>query len=655
MNAATAPPPAGPFRAETSSEPLRLGAELGRGGEGAVYALADAPERVVKLYHVPPDARKEAKLRALVAGATPAVLRVAAWPLDVVRDGAGRVVGVVLPRLHERRDVHLLYSPRSRARSFPAADFRFIGHVAANVARAFAVLHAEGHVVGDVNHASVVVSPDGTVRLLDCDSFQVRAGREVFPCDVGVPLFTPPELQGQPFRGLVRTPNHDAFGLAVLLFQLLCLGRHPFAGRYRGTGEMPVERAIAEYRFVYGPAAARYQMAPPPGTLPLRALGAEVAGLFAAAFGPEGSVGGRPSAAAWVAALDRLGASLLGCARRGAHQFPPVDGPATACPWCELEARTGLRLFGQRAAGAADRVAVDQLWAAIAAVPPAPPLPPLPGDRPAPPPVPPVPASVVFWRRGRWAVSMLVVIAMAFVSALIGRGNITAISFGVTIAVVILSRLGLEKLAQPVDEATLNLARHHWEAALQLWRRHEREAGRWTERRDALARTRDELLALPQQRVQRLRELGRQHRDRQLHDFLAGQTLLDANLPGVGPAALATLRAFGLTTAADCSAGRLAQLPKLSPGLVDALAAWRQELERQFRPDPAAPFDPRTVADLDDELDQRQRDLLAALRRGPADLTQLTEKVEAERARLILVLEQAWVQWRYAEQLAEPW
>lgn len=40
------------------------------------------------------------------------------------------------------------------------------------------------------------------------------AGR-TFTCDVGVALFTPPALQGRPFRNLIRTPDHDRFGLAV--------------------------------------------------------------------------------------------------------------------------------------------------------------------------------------------------------------------------------------------------------------------------------------------------------------------------------------------------------------------------------------------------------------------------------------------------------
>ena len=116
---------------------------------------------------------------------------------------------------------------------FPEVDFRFLIHTATNIARAFAIVHEHGHVVGDVSRSEhdLLVGPDGTVMLIDCNLFQISAA-ELFTCDVGVPLFTPPELQSENFRGLRRTANHDRFGVAVLLFHLLFMGRHPFAGRY---------------------------------------------------------------------------------------------------------------------------------------------------------------------------------------------------------------------------------------------------------------------------------------------------------------------------------------------------------------------------------------------------------------------------------------
>ena len=151
------------------------------------------------------------------------------------------------------RNIHELYSPKSRIGVFPEADFLFLTHVCTNIARAFAVVHLCGHVIGDVNHGNLLVGPNGTVTLIDCDSFQFRNGSKIFTCDVGTDLFTPPELQNRRLKGIERTSNHDCFGLAVLLFHLLFMGRHPFAGRYSGAGEMPIEKAIAEYRFAYGP------------------------------------------------------------------------------------------------------------------------------------------------------------------------------------------------------------------------------------------------------------------------------------------------------------------------------------------------------------------------------------------------------------------
>lgn len=43
---------------------------------------------------------------------------------------------------------------------------------ATNVARAFAQVHAVGHVIGDVNHGNALVGRDGTVVLIDCDSLE---------------------------------------------------------------------------------------------------------------------------------------------------------------------------------------------------------------------------------------------------------------------------------------------------------------------------------------------------------------------------------------------------------------------------------------------------------------------------------------------------
>ncbi len=98
------------------------------------------------------------------------------------------------------------------------------------------------------------------LRLIDCESFQWTANGKRFACEVGVETFTPPELQGKNFREVIRTINHDSFGLAVMVFLLLFMGRHPFAGRFLGRGDMPIPRAISEFRFAYSAMRADVQM-----------------------------------------------------------------------------------------------------------------------------------------------------------------------------------------------------------------------------------------------------------------------------------------------------------------------------------------------------------------------------------------------------------
>ena len=321
---------------------LQLGPELGRGGEGTVFDLPGTP-LAAKIYHRPAEPAKAAKLEAMVRLRAPALSAFSAWPERRILDHGGtHTWGILLPKVLDHRAIHELYSPADRKIEFPFADWTFLVHVARNCAAAFEAIHAAGHVVGDVNQGGVFVSKQGTIMLIDCDSYQIADGARLFTCDVGVPHFTAPELQGQSFRGLQRTPQHDAFGLAVLLFHLLFMGRHPFAGRYLGKGDMPVERAIKEGRFAYGPHADRVQMTPPPHSLRLSQVPDEIAGLFERAFRLPGGPHARPNATDWLHALERLKGSIVACPQRRAHTFA---SRASACPWCDIARAGGPDLF----------------------------------------------------------------------------------------------------------------------------------------------------------------------------------------------------------------------------------------------------------------------------------------------------------------------
>ena len=277
--------------------------------------------------------------------ASPALLRVAAWPVDVLVDEAGAVRGFLMPKVSAREDVHELYSPKSRRRAFPNVDFRFVVRVATNIARAFAQVHAVGNVIGDVNHGNALVGRDGTVVLIDCDSFQVRDGARIFTCDVGVALFTPPELAGHAFRGLRRAANHDAFGLAVLLFHLLYLGRHPFAGKHSRTAKCQ-SNAPSPNRVSSTARMPQFGMTQPPGTLALdaSAIRAAVRARVRAArrrTAPHAHAMGRSAAGTRVAAAA--------CGASAAHYYPVFPDAAVADRMVAMRDVAGARRTPHRA------------------------------------------------------------------------------------------------------------------------------------------------------------------------------------------------------------------------------------------------------------------------------------------------------------------
>lgn len=313
--------------------PLPLGDRIGRGGEGEVYSVADGSGRAVKVY-LNPDTAREAKVRAIVTGGFGAVCPDVAFPLEIVRYPDGRFAGFTMRQVTGHQPIHELIATSARRQHFPKANFRFLAHVALNVARIVASAHAVGVVIGDINSAGFLVSQNATVTLIDADSFQIEAHR----CRVGMVEYTPPELQDVPFGTIDRTSDHDAFGLAVLLFQILALGRHPFAGVVR-TRPIQLDQAIVQGRFAYS-LLRTITATPPPAALRLDDLPRAVRLLFERAFAQR--LGPRPTAAEWVPALRALTANLTPCPRISNHHVAVASAP---CPWCRIEQATRRSIF----------------------------------------------------------------------------------------------------------------------------------------------------------------------------------------------------------------------------------------------------------------------------------------------------------------------
>ncbi|MBP2513767.1 topoisomerase DNA-binding C4 zinc finger domain-containing protein [Sphingomonas sp. PvP018] len=532
---------------------------LGRGGEGEVFALADGSPRALKIY-ASPDAEREAKVLSMVVAGLARRCPGVAFPTAPAYALDGSFAGFVMPLVREGHQIHELCSPGSRRREYPNADWRFLVRTAVNTARVMERVHAAGAVVGDVNGAGVLVSRRAVVSLIDADSFQ--CGTEHL-CRVGVPEFTPSELQGRSLTGVTRTVDHDAFGLAVLLFQLLFLGRHPHAGVPKGR-DLPLVEAIAQNCFAYSRIQS-VRLVPPRGTLLLSDLPLGLATLFERAFAGHGR---RPLPHEWIAELERLEAAIVPCTRKEGHHVPTATG---SCPWCRIERTTRTPVFGPGTPVASRRTSAVPVSASH-------------GRSKA--------ARVVARAKAeagehvRPRVKMRMPAASGFAaSALVRLGVPTGLGVG-------------RRSVLPADTnlakgyvATHRRARRAMDNAVDDWRT---RIGAWTVARSAEILA-TEALGSGAMTIDADRAIARvsgRLRDRLVADELSRLPLSAARVPGLGDRGVARLAAAGITRAADLSRAALEAVHGVGERGIVSLLLWHActavEIGTMVRLDPAA-------------------------------------------------------------------
>jgi len=322
-----------------NNEQYVTGRELGRGGEGTVYELQNNSSLVLKKYNEPLTPTQVAKLAYMVSIRSATIEAYAAWPTGLAMDDAGTVCGFVMKKLIGYVPLHMIFSPMDRKRMFPDKGYNFLVHVARNLATAFHNLHEAGLVVGDVNEGNILISAGGLVSFIDCDSFQIKERDSYYYCEVGVPRYTPPELLSErTFEHVVRTVNTDSFSLGVLLFQLLFLGRHPFAGKNKTAKDIDEETAIRQHEFAYSLENKRKKLHPPNDSFAITNLPDGLVALFHQAFEQLQ----RPVPALWVKALDNLLGEMTTCDESRLHTYP---AQMQECPWCYFKNTRGILYF----------------------------------------------------------------------------------------------------------------------------------------------------------------------------------------------------------------------------------------------------------------------------------------------------------------------
>ena len=230
---------------------VRLGPILARGGEGAIYPLLDEPGFVAKLYPPAKAAERERRIQSMLRYPQFARSRRYAWPVDLLYAfSAGRreFRGFIMPRLVGTPLTSLVIPSLLIAR-IPAAQHgptlrAFLLRVLHSLALGLEELEQAQVLAGDISAANFLVEPNtGAVSFLDCDSYQLwQAPHARFPATASTPGYLPPELLAPHVQETPRTNEHVRFSAAVLFFELLTHGWHP----YQCIGaQTPVENILA--------------------------------------------------------------------------------------------------------------------------------------------------------------------------------------------------------------------------------------------------------------------------------------------------------------------------------------------------------------------------------------------------------------------------
>lgn len=309
-------------------------ATMKQGGEGYIADIKDHPNLIAKIYVDKPtldgkrisQSEKLEKLNKLQFMCTlydNKLSSYSAFPQKALFDSRRKLVGFVMDKITDAKKINMLYSYRKT--EFPFADWGFMVHAAKNLAIAVNTLHDKNIVIGDINPGNILVDNQAMIKLIDCDSYQVDNNGHLYYCNVGVPEYTPKELQHKSFRGVTRTKNHDCFGLAVMIFQILFFSKHPYSGP--GVA-LEVSELVEKGAYCYGRNSLNKGFY---FKLVNALLTDELKDMFERAFSRDKNPV-RPTPKEWEMALDKLEKNLRTCSC--GHKY---NQQASSCIWCDIK------------------------------------------------------------------------------------------------------------------------------------------------------------------------------------------------------------------------------------------------------------------------------------------------------------------------------
>lgn len=309
---------------------------LNQGADGAIFAIP-RNKLALKLYHNPnKDPERPEKIRQmLLAPPDDSGSQYFAWPVARIVTRQGRFVGYAMPLLpvssYTSLDLLLTRKGRQMGNLPESRNFRI--RAASNLAKRVAQLHAKGHCIIDMKPANLLVHrTTADIVVVDCDGFGIQGENEFIPGHQFTTGYIAPDAWNARAKPEALDKKQDLFALAVIIFQLLNEGLHPYQGIPADKQDIPgdTQNRIGEGLYPYG-VRPNARIKPSPWSLH-RDFPHKLTQAFDHAFG-NGSK--RLHAGGWGDLLDQAYDELKTCKKNREHVFWGVG-----CPLCEQSSVT---------------------------------------------------------------------------------------------------------------------------------------------------------------------------------------------------------------------------------------------------------------------------------------------------------------------------
>jgi len=262
--------------------PLTIKTSLGRtikvedkpfakGGEGEVHRIISPTNsrECVKIYFQKEKSQEKENKIAYMAKNPPPNLRsnnhIICWPTEVAYIG-NNFVGFTMPlAFDDSIELYQLCTGKLKSNLPPKWRSKFDIHsntgiksrlkLCTNLSSAIHSVHLlNDYVLVDLKPRNVLVTTDGRISLIDCDSIQItRNGRRMFSAKVATPEYVPPEGNIiNPSKNIVPQ-TWDRFSMAIMFYEVI-FGIHPYTASFNGRFEnsTTLDSNIKNGLFVHG-------------------------------------------------------------------------------------------------------------------------------------------------------------------------------------------------------------------------------------------------------------------------------------------------------------------------------------------------------------------------------------------------------------------